>query len=106
MWAERGTNLERAREWIQKAVDLEPDNGAFLDSLAWVLHQQGRSAEGLPLQLRAIELVKEPDGTLQDHLGDIYLKMGRKDDARKAWQRSLEVEPNAEIEKKLRDNPP
>lgn len=106
MWAERGTNLERARELIQKAVDLEPDNGAFLDSLAWVLHQQGKSAEALPLQLRAVELTKEPDGTLQDHLGDIYLKLGRKEEARKAWQRSLEIEKNAEIEKKLLENAP
>jgi tetratricopeptide (TPR) repeat protein len=106
MWAERGTNLERARELIQKAVDLEPDNGAFLDSLAWVLYQLNRSAEALPLQLRAIELVKEPDGTLQDHLGDIYFKLGRTEEARKAWQRSLEIEPKPEVEQKLRPSAP
>lgn len=106
MWAERGTNLERARELIQKAVDLEPDNGAFLDSLAWVLHQLGRSSEALPLQLRAIELIKEPDATLQDHLGDIYHKLGRTHEARQAWQRSLEIEAKPEVQIKLRDVTP
>lgn len=106
MWAERGTNLERARELIQRAVELEPDNGAFLDSLAWVLHQLGRSAEALPLQLRSIELIEEPDATLEDHLGDIYFKLGRIEDARKAWQRSLAIEVKTEVEKKLRELPP
>lgn len=105
MWAERGTNLERARELIQKAVDLEPDNGAFLDSLAWVLHQMGRSGEALPLQLKAIELTKEPDATLQEHLGDIYLKLGRPEDARKAWQHAQELEAKPEVAEKLRGLP-
>ena len=37
MWAERGVNLSRAKELIDKAVKLEPKNAAYLDSLAWVL---------------------------------------------------------------------
>lgn len=106
MWAERGTNLERARELIQRAVDLEPDNGAFLDSLAWVLHQLGRSEEALPLQLKAIEKSEEPDVTLEDHLGDIYFKLGRLEEARKAWERAQALEAKPEIEKKLKDLPP
>ncbi len=106
MWAERGTNLERARELIQRAVDLEPDNGAFLDSLAWVLHQLGRPAEALPLQLKAMDLVKEPDATLEDHLGDIHEKLGQVEAARKAWQRAQELEPTPEIAEKLRRTAP
>jgi len=102
MWAERGTNLPRARELIQKAVELEPENGAFLDSLAWVLHQLDRSAEALPLQLKAMELTKEPDATLHEHLGDILLKLGRKEEARKAWQRAQELEPKPEVAEKIR----
>lgn len=101
MWAERGENLERARDMIQKAVDLEPDNGAFLDSLAWVLHQLGRSAEALPHQLRAIELSKEPDPVLFDHLGDIYRRLERVEDARAAWRKALEGGSNTAIEEKL-----
>jgi tetratricopeptide (TPR) repeat protein len=103
MWAEVGTNLERAHELIQKAVEIEPDNAAFLDSLAWVLHQMGRSEEALPHQVRAVELTKEPDATLLEHLGDIYQRIGKIDEARKAWQRALEVVPKPEVEKKLRE---
>jgi tetratricopeptide (TPR) repeat protein len=107
MWAERGTNLERAHDLIKKAVEIEPDNEAFLDSLAWVLHQLGRSAEALPHQLRAVELAKdEPDATLFDHLGDIYRKLGKTDDARKAWQRAQELEAKPEVAQKLQDTAP
>lgn len=102
MWAERATNLLRAHELIQKAVEIEPENPAFLDSLAWVLHQLGRSSEALPHQLRAIELSKEPDATLFDHLGDIYQRLEKTSEAQTAWKRSLKVEPNQEIEEKLR----
>lgn len=104
MWAERGTNLERAHDLIKKAVEIEPDNDAFLDSLAWVLHMLGRSDEALPHQLRAVELAKdEPDATLFDHLGDIYQKLGKTDEARKAWKRAQEIEAKPEVDKKLQD---
>lgn len=101
MWAEQGVQLEKAREMIEKAVKLEPENEAYLDSLAWVLHQSGRSAEALPHQLRAIEKSKEPDATLFDHLGDIYRRLERIDDARKAWQKAQEIEAKPEVQKKL-----
>jgi len=39
MWAERGVNLPKARELIEKAVKLEPKNAAYLDSLAWVIYK-------------------------------------------------------------------
>lgn len=101
MWAEQGLQLEKAKELIEKAVALEPENEAYLDSLAWVLHQLGRSEEALPLQLRAIEKAKEPDATLFDHLGDIYRRLERIQEARGAWQKAQELEPKPEVQKKL-----
>lgn len=103
MWAEQGLNLPRAHELIQKAVELEPDNAAFLDSLAWVLHQMNRTAEALPHQLRAIELSKEPDATLYDHLGDMYQRLGKLPEARQAWEKAQGIEAKPEVEKKLKE---
>ena len=57
---------------IAKAVEIEPDNAAFLDSLAWVLYKQNKPQEALAPMLKAIEKNKKPDATLFDHLGDIY----------------------------------
>ena len=106
MWAERGTNLTRAREMIEHAVKLEPTNSAYLDSLGWVLFKQGNAREALAPMRKAVELNEEPDATLFDHLGDIYAALHESDKAREAWRKSLQIEPNKAVEKKLKDPDP
>lgn len=101
MWAEHGIKLDKALELIQKAVHLEPKSAAYLDSLGWVLYKLNRPSEALPNEQKAIEYSEEPDATLYDHLGDIYAALKQTDKAREAWQRSISVEPNAEVRKKL-----
>ena len=101
MWAERGQNLAEARQLIEKAVALEPKNAAYLDSLGWVLYKLNRPAEALGWLQKAIEHSEEPDPTLYDHLGDVYANMDRLPEAREAWRKSVSIEPNTEIEKKL-----
>lgn len=103
MWADRGENLDRAHEMIEKALKKQPDSAAYLDSLAWVLFKQGKVREALKPMLRAVELSEEPDATLFDHLGDIQFANGNRNAARKAWEDSLKVEPNPDIQKKLKD---
>lgn len=101
MWAEKGENLPRARELIEKAVKAEPTNGAFLDSLGWVFFKQNQPKEALPCLLKAVAQTPEADATLFDHLGDVYNALGEAEKAREAWKKSLAVEPNPEISKKL-----
>lgn len=101
MWADRGVNLEEARGLIEKALVKEPDSGAYLDSLAWVLFKLKRPAEALPPMLKAIERIGKPDPTLLDHLGDIYQALDRPTEARDAWRRALELGPDERIRKKL-----
>ncbi|MCU0785621.1 MAG: tetratricopeptide repeat protein, partial [Verrucomicrobia bacterium] len=101
MWAERGEKLDRARELIEQAVKAEPTNAAFLDSLGWVLFKQNQPKEALDYMLKAAELTKEPDATLYDHLGDIYAALNEMDKAREAWRKSLSVEQNDAVQKKL-----
>ncbi|EEF61281.1 tetratricopeptide repeat protein [Pedosphaera parvula] len=106
MWAEHGIKLEKARDLIEKAVKLEPKNPAYLDSFAWVLYKLNQPKEALARIEEAIKLTPEPDATLYDHLGDIYAALKQDDKARTAWRRSLEVEQNEEVRKKLwRDKP-
>lgn len=104
MWAERGENLERARTLIDQAVKAEPDNSAYLDSLAWVLFKQGRAQEALPVMLHAIAQAQkdhEMDATLYDHLGDIYAAQGDATNARNAWSKALNMGPDDAVRKKL-----
>lgn len=104
MWAEHGMNLDKAKELIEKAVKAEPKNAAYLDSLAWVYYKMDRPKEGLGYMLKAVELNPEPDATLFDHLGDIYTALKQTDKAQEAWRKSLAIEPNEAIQKKLEPN--
>jgi len=105
MWAEHGTNLDKARTLIEKAVKAEPKNAAYLDSLGWVLFQLKQPKEALVYLLRAVELSTEPDATVFDHLGDVYLALNEVQKAREAWNRSLSLEPNDQVRKKLAQSP-
>jgi Flp pilus assembly protein TadD len=55
---------------------------------------------------QAVENSKEPDPTLYDHLGDIYNALHQAEKAREAWNKSLSLEPNPQIEKKLKGASP
>jgi tetratricopeptide (TPR) repeat protein len=74
---------------IEKAVELEPKNAAYLDSLGWVLFKLKLPSESLPYLLKAIEQSKEPDPTLYDHLGDVYAELKQSEKARETWEKSL-----------------
>lgn len=105
-WADRGKNLEQSLGMIRKAVDAEPDNPAYIDSLAWVLFRLGRPAEALPLMEKAVKILeKEPDSTVLDHYGDVLAALKRWDEAKAAWKKALEIDPAPEIRKKLESAP-
>lgn len=89
---ERGERLEDALGMIERAIALDPENGAIVDSLGWALYRMGRMDEALPHLERAAAL--EPtDAVVNDHLGDIYWQVGRQREARFQWQRALSFGP-------------
>ena len=87
MLADRNVRLEEAYDLIKRAVDLDPDNGAYLDSLGWVYFRQGKLDDARGLLERALDRMQDP--TVHDHLGDVYLKLGRTKEAIAQWQASL-----------------
>ena len=100
-WADRGENLDEALSMIERAVKAEPENAAFIDSLAWVLYKLKRHEEALVQMKKAIGLTKEPDPTLYDHLGDIHAELKQIDLARDAYSKALAVKPDEKIQEKL-----
>ena len=115
MLADRGVRLDEAQKLIARALELDPENGAYLDSLGWVYYRLNRLDDAEHALLRALS--KEgvaDDPTVHDHLGDVYLKLGKTKDAITQWQASLkdadhnsdaDLEPGelARINKKLED---
>lgn len=101
-WVELGKNLDRARSMIEKAVEKRPTDGYIVDSLGWVLYRLGDLPGAVKNLERAVELRPE-DPTINDHLGDVYWLVGRRNEARFQWQRSLILEPEKDLEVKIRD---
>ncbi len=102
MWAERGVNLEQALWHIQHALELEPENGAYLDTLGWVYFKLGRLEEAEDEIYNALQLAPD-DPTVLEHYGDILERRGNLDAARPWWLKSLERHPdNPGLREKLR----
>ena len=93
MWADKGTNLEEALGLIQRAVKLDPNNGAYLDSLGWVLFKLGRNDEALVQMRHAVDLMKD-DAVVLDHLAEVLLKLGKTDEAIGVLREATKLEPN------------
>ncbi len=92
-WADRNTNLGRARSMIETALQQEPNSGAITDSLGWVMLRQGDTASAVKMLQRAVELDPE-DSTINGHLGDAYWAAGRKLEAEYQWHRALTLNPS------------
>jgi tetratricopeptide (TPR) repeat protein len=92
MMADRNVRLDEAYQLIQKAVDMKPDNGAYLDSLGWVYFRQGKLTEAEDSLMKAIARPDTgQDPTVHEHLGEVYYKLGKTKDAIAQWTVSLKA---------------
>jgi tetratricopeptide (TPR) repeat protein len=111
LWADRGKNLERAKEMIAKALAAEPENAAYLDSMGWVLYRLEKYPEAVEHLQRAAALPRGEDPTILDHLGDALHQVGQTDKAVEAWRKALQLEeekpfPDPELVESLRKKLP
>ena len=100
MLAEQGIRLDEAYEAVQKALEIDPDNGAYVDSLGWVYYQKGMVDEAIRELEHAAKLLNS-DPIIHEHLGDAYSKKGLIEEAVKHYQYSLELEFKEEVKQKL-----
>lgn len=89
MLADRGIRLDEAISLIHKAVDEDPQNGAYLDSLGWAYFKQGNIPEAEKYLQQAVAHDGD-DPTILGHLGDVYAKTGQSERAEQVWQKALE----------------
>ncbi len=97
MWADNGENLEQALDLIRRAVDLDPNNGAFVDSLGWALFRLGEFEQARRHLERANQLVPR-DSTILEHLGDVYVALGDDRRARDAYEEALALNDEENVE--------
>ena len=88
MLADHNLRLEEALSLIKKAITLDPQNGAYLDSLGWAYFKMGNFDQAEE-NLRKAEEKTPNDATIQDHLGELYAKTGRLQLAATHWEHAL-----------------
>jgi tetratricopeptide (TPR) repeat protein len=122
IWADRGKNLDKAEEYIRKALDLDRkqrqlgavigtdqdrDNAAYIDSLGWVLFRRGHVADARREMEKASSLPGgDDDPVVWDHLGDVYARLDEAARARTAWQKAVvlyEVQKRRQMDDRYRE---
>jgi len=100
--------VDEAVTLIQKAISLDPENGAYLDSLGWALFRLNRVEQAEPYLRRAV--AKEAkNAVVLDHMGDVLKRQGNLREALDFWRRALDGEDDgdeldrARVEQKIRE---
>jgi tetratricopeptide (TPR) repeat protein len=97
----RSERLDEALLMALNALELEPDNGAYLDTVGWIYYKMGQVRDALSYIERAAAARPESVEVF-DHLGDVYAAMDMPEKAREAWIHALELDENSqEIKRKL-----
>jgi predicted Zn-dependent protease len=105
MLAERGERLDESVDLVKRALKVDPENGSYLDSLGWAYYKGGKlDLAAAQLSRAAGQLVR--NSVVQDHYGDVLVKLGRYDEAIAAWTRALAGDGDSvdrnDIDKKIR----
>ncbi len=90
-YLDRGVKLPEARKLIEGAYKQRPNDGYIIDSFGWALFMNGEYDLAVQNLEKAVESTPS-DGTINEHLGDAYWKVGRRNEARFQWQRALSFE--------------
>lgn len=93
MWADHNMNLDEAETMIRRALQSDPNNASYLDSLGWVEFRKGQFDRALDNLLQAAKTAQREDPVVFEHIGDTYLKLNRMRDALEAWQKALSLDP-------------
>jgi tetratricopeptide (TPR) repeat protein len=90
--ADQTDRHEEALGYIRRALALNPDSPAVLDSMGWVQYRLGNHAEALSYLKRAMDALVDPE--IAAHLGEVLWVSGNKKGARTAWRKGLEADPD------------
>lgn len=98
--AERGENLDKALQNVEKADMLDPNKPHINDSLGWIHFKLGHTDQALVYLQKAVTLEKD-EPTVLEHLGDVYFFLKDKTQAREYYQQSLQILQNTEAKPAL-----
>ena len=106
MLADRGERLHESVQLIQRALESDPHNGAYLDSLGWAYFKLEKWDLAETYLRQASEQLSQ-NSVIQDHFGELLFKRGRYTEAIEAWERAVVGDAESidlpGVERKIRD---
>lgn len=87
--ADHGRDLAEAEPLIRRALAQEPDNGAYVDSMGWLLFRRG-DLDGARQALERALALTGGDPVIHEHLGDVYMALRQPERAREQYRLSLD----------------
>jgi tetratricopeptide (TPR) repeat protein len=93
MWAEHDIRLDEAEQMIKLALQADPNNGAYIDTLGWLEFRQGKFDQALVDLLRASQKLTREDPVVFEHIGDAFAKINKIAQALDAWQKAFNLDP-------------
>ena len=97
MWAEHSMHLDEAEQMVGEALQFDPNNGAYLDTLGWIHYRKGKFDDALNDLLRAEQNLTKPDAIVFEHIGDAYAKLNRIPQALEFWQKAIALTPENKL---------
>lgn len=105
-WIKRDINLKGAIKLVQKALELQPENWAYIHSLGRGYFKQGKLDEALSELQRALK-ANPYNVEAYEHIGDVYKAMRMPKEAVRHWKKALEIDPdNAKMKEKIEKSQP
>jgi tetratricopeptide (TPR) repeat protein len=101
-WVEQKTNLDQAEKYLNRALEIDPENGAIIDSMGWLYFQKGDYQEALKWIKRAQEKIPD-DPEILLHLGQIYLKLGNRKKSASLLEQALTLKPRPLLKKQIEE---
>lgn len=93
--ADRTDRITEARELVERALAIAPDEPAYIDSMGWVEYRAGNLEEAVTLLERAFDALR--DHEVAAHLGEALWMQGRQHEARQIWSEGLQLEQPTEV---------
>ena len=100
-WLMKGTNLDKAKAMLEKAVSERPEDAHIIDSMGWALYLLGDYPGAIEYLEQAVNLMPG-DPVVNDHYGDALWQIGRRNEARFQWERALYFRPEEEDRVKIK----
>jgi tetratricopeptide (TPR) repeat protein len=101
--AQRNLDLTKALDLVTRALEIDPENGAYLDTKGWIYYKVGDFPRALEYIQKALDS-REESAEVLEHLGDVYLKLDQPDQAKIYWQKALEKDPdNTDLAEKIQN---